>query len=291
MAMRPVYEVKENIPFFTAVNVEFEWNGGFAKTQKQKNIRALHENYRERRSDKKVLEISSKSLQEGGEALSAFFLPKYVPELGKSVPVECVFQSGKIFMNGGPYKDLLCATPREAKKDERLKTSGRLKCFMFDGKEYPLIPKTIFYDYIYINALLENEKLAEIALQYDAFTDIEFNPEKSLNCQAKACATFVALSRLGLLSQAKEFDSFLALYDLEIPKKAKETKKVSLVEIEKTEPTNVNIQVGAIIRHKKFGDGVIKKIDSKVLVAHFPEVGEKNLGMNWCVRNCEIIKN
>ena len=35
-------------------------------------------------------------MQEGGESLSAFFLPKYVPELGKSVPVECVFQAGNI---------------------------------------------------------------------------------------------------------------------------------------------------------------------------------------------------
>lgn len=83
MAVRPVYEVRESAPFFNVINVEFEWNGGFAKSQKQKNIRAIHDNYQSQRPDKKVLEISSKSMQEGGESLSAFFLPKYVPELGK----------------------------------------------------------------------------------------------------------------------------------------------------------------------------------------------------------------
>ena len=70
MAVRPVYEVKECAPFFNCVNVEFEWNGGFAKSQKQKNIRALHENYQYCRTDKSVLEISSKSMQDDGEALS-----------------------------------------------------------------------------------------------------------------------------------------------------------------------------------------------------------------------------
>ena len=69
-------------------------------------------------------------------------------------------------------------SPREAKKDPRLKSSGMLKCFFFDGKEIPISPKTIFYDWIYINALLENPSLANEVIGYDAFTDIEFNPEK-----------------------------------------------------------------------------------------------------------------
>ena len=68
-----------------------------------------------------------------------------------------------------------------------------LICFTFEDKAFPLEPKTAFYDYIYMNALLENENLAQMILQYDAFTDIEFNPDKSLNCQAKAAAAFVAL--------------------------------------------------------------------------------------------------
>ena len=37
---------------------------------------------------------------------------------------------------------------------------------------------------------------------YDSFSDIEFNPQKSINCQAKAAAAFVGLSTQHLLSEA-----------------------------------------------------------------------------------------
>ena len=118
----------------------------------------------------------------------------------------------KFLSYGGPYIDLLTVSPREAKRDERLKSSGKLISFTFDEGNFPLIPKTIFYDYLYINALFENEELAKVALEYDTFTDIEFNLEKSINCQAKAAATFVSLSKMGLLDKVKDFSSFFLLY-------------------------------------------------------------------------------
>lgn len=170
----------------------------------------MHEAYKARFPGKEVLEISSKSLQ-GGEAYSAFYLPKYVPALGRSVPLENVFQAGKIFENGGPYEDLMGMTPREAKRDERLRTSGKLIGFTFDGRMYPTEPKTAFYDFIYISALLENPVRAEKLVEYDAFTDIEFNPQKSLNCQAKAAAIFVSLHRNGLTGQIRTFEDFMRL--------------------------------------------------------------------------------
>ena len=144
--------------------------------------------------------------------LSAFNLQKSVPSLGKCISVECIFQGGKVFTGGGPYTDLYVKSSREAKKDSRLKSSGMLKNFYFEGNTIPLLPKTAFYDWLYINALTENEELAQELLEYDSFTDVEFNPDKSLNCQAKAAAVYVALARLGLLEQVKEFDSFLKLF-------------------------------------------------------------------------------
>lgn len=211
MAVRPVYVPKMSAPFLNSIPVEFTWNGGFAVSQKQKNIDAIHSAFNRRFHERKVLEISSKSRQELGVKLSAFNLKKYVPSLGKSVSVECVFQGGKVFSGGGPYTDLYIGTSREAKKDSRLKSSGMLKNFYFEGETMPLVPKTAFYDWLYINALMENEELAKELLQYDSFTDVEFNPDKSTNCQAKAAAVYVALARLGLLDQVKEFDSFVKL--------------------------------------------------------------------------------
>lgn len=213
MAKRPVFITANETPFYKAADCEFEWFAGFSKAQKQRSINALHDSFKSKYPGLKVLEISSKSMQEHGEELSAFFLKKYVPELGRSIPVECVFQSGKVFKSAGPYKDLMSVTPREAKRDERLKQSGPLVGFTFDGKNFPLEPKTVFYDYIYINALLENKELAEEIMKYDAFTDIEFNPEKSLNCQAKAAAAYVSLTHMGIIDRVREFDSFVKLYD------------------------------------------------------------------------------
>jgi len=138
MAKRPVFVTKEKIPFYETLDVEFIWNRGLAKSQKQKNVKAIHEEFFRQMPEKKVLEISSKSMQEGGTRLSAFSLKKFVPELGKSLPVECVYQAGKVFEHGGPYTDLLHVTPHDAKTDERLKNSGPMIYGVFDGKNFPL---------------------------------------------------------------------------------------------------------------------------------------------------------
>lgn len=209
MAKRPVFVSILEAPYCKNANVDFTWVPGFAKSQKQKCIRSLHDSFLKKYPKLNVLEISSKSFQ-GGEVYSAFYLKKYVPSLKKFIPVENVFQASKVFENGGPYVDLLGVTPKEAKKDPRLKGS-KLIGFRFEGKDFPLNPKTAFYDYIYMSALLENKDLVDNLVKYDAFTDIEFNPNKSINCQAKAASEFVSLYRLGLTDKIKDFDKFVKI--------------------------------------------------------------------------------
>lgn len=162
-----------------------------AKSQKQKSIRALHEAAKQKLGVEKILEISSKSDSELGVALSAFNL-RIRTGLGK-VPVECVFQGSKVFERGGPYTDMYGRAPQEVKKDSRLRESGALWYFAWNGERWELEPKTAFYDWLYLMALRENPELAERLLEYEAFTDIEFNPEKSINCQAHAAALYRAL--------------------------------------------------------------------------------------------------
>jgi len=212
MARRPVYRVSDAAPYFVCETVEFAYNGGFAASQKQKNIVAIHASFGRAHPEARVLEISTKSLQPLGVELSAFRLLKEVPSLGCRISVENVFQGGKAFTEGGPFSDLYRVSPREAKGDSRLRESGRLTAFCFEGELYPIEPKTAFYDWIYTNALLENPLLAEALTQYDAFSDVEFNPQKSINCQAKAAAIFVSLYRLGKLDTIRSFSTFAALY-------------------------------------------------------------------------------
>ena len=160
MAVRPVYIPKNSAPFYDIVNIEFKWNGGFAVSQKQKNIKAIHDGFKLIYPEANPLEISSKSLIQTGVELSAFNLMKYVPELKKSFPIENVYQAGKVFENGCQYTDLMLVSPKDAKRDERLKNSGKLTMFRFSGQNFPLIPESLFYNYIYI---WERQSMASIA--------------------------------------------------------------------------------------------------------------------------------
>ncbi|MDK0615789.1 hypothetical protein P5E87_04805 [Clostridium perfringens] len=200
MAKRPVYVVLESGDEFIEERfVEFEWFKGFSVSQKQKSIKSLHKEFNKVEVGKNILEISSKSDVEHGVLASAFNLPIKTIEGKKICTLESLFQSCKKFEKGGPYKDILTLDSLEAKKDERLKKSGDLLCFEYKGEEWSLEPKTHFYDWIYINALYQNKDLVEKIVQYDAFTDIEFNPKKSINNQARAAALFVSLYRRGML--------------------------------------------------------------------------------------------
>ena len=211
MAVRPVFVPSKRRNEADVYMTEFQWNSGLSVSQKQKNITALHGAFTQKYPERKVLEISSKSLQPLGVKLSAFNLTKMVPSLGRAVPLECVFQGGKVFSAGGPYVDLYTASPKAAKGDQRLRSSGMLKSFSFEGEMIPTTPITAFYNWLYVNALLEHPDLAQELLDYDAFTDIEFNPDKSRNCQAEAAAVFVALARRGLLDECRTFEKFVAL--------------------------------------------------------------------------------
>lgn len=213
MAERPVFIPDEHAPYVREVRPRFEWNGGFAVSQKRKNIAALHESFLAMQPGRNVLEISSKSLTPLGVKMSAFSLKKFVPSLGVSVPVECIFQGGKVFGCGGPYTDLYTASPRDAKRDPRLKESGILTGFFYEGRHISPMPRTAFYDWLYINAIIENPEIAEAVKAYDAFTDIEFNPNKSINCQAYAAALYIALERKGLLERCRDFDAFVRVIE------------------------------------------------------------------------------
>ncbi|MER2626394.1 MAG: hypothetical protein ABTS22_20975 [Accumulibacter sp.] len=209
MANRPVYiPGLKGQALVTPVSVEFKWVAGMAVTQKQKSIRSLHE-AAAKRNIARVLEISSKSENTLGVKLSAFNLPFAMPG-GLRTTVENAFQAGKVFRHGGPYPDLLHKTPRDAKKDPRLSSSGDLIGFRLESEEWPTRPITSFYDWVYLSALRQSPALAEQLLDFDGFTDIEFNPDRSLNCQAASAALFVALSKRGELESATASrDAFL----------------------------------------------------------------------------------
>lgn len=208
MAKRPIFICRLGKPYFEEKDIEFEFHNGFSFQQKQKSIESLHSAIVNNDSCSNVLEVSSSSAVDLGKALSAFNLTFQNID-GRIFTVESAFQSSKVFENGGPYIDLLTKPSIIAKKDERIRESGRIVGFRFLGEDISSEPKTLFYDWIYINALNQHTELHENLLNYNTFTDIEFNPKRSLNCQARSVAIFVSLKKLELLEKTlKDIETF-----------------------------------------------------------------------------------
>lgn len=210
MAKRPVFVVSLDKRYCVKEYVEFEFFSGFSDKQQKKNVQSLHQAYLNKNTNKKILEISSKSEDELGVRLSAFNL--MIRTNVKEYSVESAFQASKVFERGGPYLDLLDVASKQAKKDERLKNSGKIIKFFFNGLTFKTEPKTYFYNWLYINTLHLYDELTEKLINYNVFTDIAFNPCKSINCQAEAAAIYVSLLKQGLLQEAiKNKDTFLEI--------------------------------------------------------------------------------
>src|SRR5438034_2256306 len=105
MAERPVYIPDPDSPqlveerFFT-----IKWSPGFAVSQKEKNVEALHQAAKDRAGLSPLLEISSKSKAKTGRHMSAFHMTADTKELG-AIKLELAFQGSKIFERGGPFTD------------------------------------------------------------------------------------------------------------------------------------------------------------------------------------------
>jgi type I restriction enzyme M protein len=204
---------------FEELEVNFEYFTGFALSQKQKSIHSMHSEINKIDKSLQVLEISTKSNNSIGVALSAFNLKFHDIKSDTDYPIENIFQSSKVFQKGGPYTDLLAVNPRDAKRDDRLKSSGSLIHFTYDSILWDLEPKSMFYDWIYINSLSRNKLLSKKILEYNAFTDIEFNHQKSINCQARSAAIFVSLSKLGILEEIlNDKEKFRNVYNYKFAK-------------------------------------------------------------------------
>lgn len=285
MAKRPVFVSISRPPFFRQYDVEFTYNQGLSTAQKQRNVEAIHQAFLGFSPGKNPLEISSKSKNPLGVSLSAFNLKKYIPSLDKEISVENAYQGGKKFLCGGPYTDLYELSPKEAKRDERLKFSGPMTAYVFEGVEYPTEPRNGFYDWLYVQALLENPELGEELQGFNSFTDIEFNPNKSINCQARAAAIFVGMTKAGVLGAARDFHEFCRMItgksSVALPTEAAQPMKTV------SAPTSaVTFSEGQVVRHPTFGEGRILSVNGGTLKILFP-CGEKNLGAKWVSEKCK----
>lgn len=190
MAIRPIYISTMDLenPFIKK-DVEFTWIKG--NTYKQKCLRrdSLKDGISKNYDINKWLEISTKSDKDIGKKLSALNLK--LKTLNKEFTVEDAYQKAKII------------------KD------GEITGFKFGSTYFDANPYGMYYDYIYMLALYQNKDLYEQIKDYRIFTDIEFNPNRSLNTQARAVAIFNTLYNneyLEILEYRKDFKRYYRKY-------------------------------------------------------------------------------
>jgi len=202
MALRPVFLPNiQSKPLYKEIEIEFKWHSGFAISQKKKSIYELH-NSAKNKNIYPILEASTKSDILLGRRLSAFNLQIQTAKFGK-ISIESAFQGSKVFEGNIQFTDIYQKSSLEAKRDKRLKESGKIIGFNFFGEEWDIEPKTAFYDWLYIKALAPHKEfLLENLTKYQGFTDIEFNPKKSFSCQARSSAILVSMLKLNILEEA-----------------------------------------------------------------------------------------
>ena len=200
MAVRPVFSVSSpsEIEIVREMQVEFEWYPGFSLQQKQRSIASLHDSIIATTDLRHPLEISSKSRVHLGVELSAFnLLLEFRSEHVFTASVETAYQGSKVF-DGCPRADLDRFALDSRGSRHRVKELEKGRSFtgwQLGRYRFPLSSGVDFYNWLYLGALHQQPGLLERLLEYDCFTDIEFNPRKSLACQARSAALAKALIR------------------------------------------------------------------------------------------------
>jgi len=186
MAVRPIFISTGDIEKpFSKEDIEFTWVKGMSYSQKCKRRDSLASEISKLYDIKRWLEISTKSDKEIGVKLSAKNL--VLTTSTGSNTVEYIYQKSKYF-----YK-------------------GDIVGFKYNNCVFENDPTGMFYDYIYIYAILQNKELVRELVQYDIFSDIEFNPKKSINTQARAAAIFKTLydnHNLGIIKDQYDFKRY-----------------------------------------------------------------------------------
>ena len=208
MAKRPLFIPLDCTPYVQSMSVEFQWHGGFARSQRIKCIQGMHQSIKKTGWPGEILEISSASEQTFGQQLSAMNLMVSLEHNGTIITqcVETIYQSAKVFGNVGPHPEWLTLTGQETKKKvkEVTKSHGAATAFEWNGRRWSGAAVESFYSWIYIQGLMQLENGLQQLSAFSGFTDVYFNPKKTVNCQARTAAQTVQLWKLGLLEDLME---------------------------------------------------------------------------------------
>ena len=232
-----------------AKEINFAFYSGFAPIQKIKSRDSMHKSILKQEPNAKILEVSTKSDNVFGTRLSAFnlmidnrpfecaFQEAKRFKISDSIITNIELDTkgkGKhsidisdrlVGENGVYYLEPISDNPRELKSllkaFMKANKNAKLSHFAYKGEIFEINAgvansESYFYDFLYFRALRENFSKSEIRqiLQYNIFTDIEFNHKVSINCQARSCALY----HYALLNDKVDFyvesrENFKGLYE------------------------------------------------------------------------------
>lgn len=197
MANRPIYLSTGNIlnPYHEE-NINFEWVPGYSYKNKERRRESLKKEIEKQYDIAKWLEVSTISDKDIGRKLSALNLMLTLTDNSKH-SVESIYQTSKIYVDNHIVK------------------------FKFRSTEFENNPYGMYYDYLYMVALYQNQEYHELIKNYYLFTDLFFNPNKSINTQARAIAIFKTLYDNNYLKILKNITEFKNYYKENVKLKVK----------------------------------------------------------------------
>ena len=161
-----------------------------------------------------ILEISSRSDEPLGRALSAMNLRASGSDGNRRLPVESVYQAAKCYGDGGP-DDQPAANGFDAKRrDKERRSAGSLRGFQHNGAFWPAASGSVFYDREWIKAATAIGATRELT-GYDAYTDQFHRPGAAVACQARSAAMLVGLARSRQLDQVQKPGTWAAALQLD----------------------------------------------------------------------------
>ena len=296
MAFGAVFVPTLQEPYYDFILVEYTPSGNLGRLKTIHDSEILHNEYRlQHDTNARVLEISRMTETPGVlfsvkcSRLKYLFTKPYKKE--RSLYIETVYHGSKCFEHGGPYEDIITSlkTPHSARTDHRLKMSGRLKGFHYNEKTYPAYPaESAFFDWLYLSALQGKSNIcdkASLLFEYDAFTDMDFNPatQKCIVCPARVAAMYVGMTKAGVLTDPVEFQTIATLNNVMIQADisvhdcdvimniapAKESVAVVL------DHPPVELSIGEKIINKFLGEGTVCEITATGVKIDFGAKGVK----------------
>ena len=176
-------------------------------TQKRQSCDNMHATLKARAKWSSPLDISSASTEYLGVQLSAFNLK------WRGVTVECWYQGSKVYKNAGVMHKLYHADSKAAKHSMKELSDDTVVGFNLEGVKYPMKPATVFYDYIYLQGLLETYGNDLDLSMYNVFTDVQATLDIDA-CQARTVCEYTLLQKNKQLPLLDDFEKFKTWHEV-----------------------------------------------------------------------------